>query len=284
MIRRRGRTSLRAAFGPLFAATLSVAVLLTGCASDHDVAEVHRRLSLRLEHRPPERAESDKDAEIRARIQSSLEQPGLAAWIRVIDPSGTEKKLPLDIGGSGDAVGRIPAQKRGVIIHYVIEARDAAGLVVSLPAGAKDGHAYTLRFEGHSPALLGGTSLLSAWLATLLYLGAGAASVQALRGRLSVGPAGLLAGLAATFVLFGVLLVGGIYSAMLVGSVWPSAPLLLSMSRTDLVLVTLLWAANLALGRRALLDEEPDGSRFDERIFATAGAAAGILTLIFLIF
>jgi hypothetical protein len=125
---------------------------------------------------------------------------------------------------------------------------------------------------------------MSAWLATLLYLGAGAAAIQALRGRMSVGPAGLLAGLAATLVLFGVLLVGGIHAFQVVGRPWPSEPMLLAMSRGDLSLVTLLWGANLALGRRALLDEEPDGTRFDERIFAAAGAAGGILTLMFLVF
>jgi hypothetical protein len=281
MIRRRGSRSLRAALGFLLAGIL---VGGAGCGSNGDIAEVHRRLSLRLEHRPPERAEADKDAEIRARIQSSLDQPQVVAWIRLIDANGGEKRLPLEIVGSGDALGRIPAQHRGVTVRYVIEAKDAAGLIVSLPAGARDGRTYALRFEGHSSALLAGTAMLSAWLATLLYLGAGAASVQTLRGRLSVGPAGLLAGLAASLVFFGVLLVGGIHSVMLVGSVWPTAPLLLSMSRTDLALVTLLWGANLGLGRRALLDEEPDGSRFDERIFATAGAAAGILTLLFLIF
>ena len=58
--------------------------------------------------------------------------------------------------------------------------------------------------------------------------------------------------------------------------------LLVAMSRGDLALLALLWGGNLALGRRALLDEEPDGTRFDERIFAGAGAIAGVLTLIFL--
>lgn len=282
MLRRCGILPAYAALGLLI---LGVFLGSAGCDSGRDVAEVHRRLSLRLEHRPPESADADKDAEIRARIQSSLEQPQLVAWIRVIGADGsTEKRIALELVDSGDALGRIPARHRGESVRYVIEAKDAAGLVVSLPEGARDGHTYTLRFEGRSSPLLGAVSMLSAWIATFLYLGAGAAAVQALRGRMSVGPAGLLAGLAATLVLFGVLLVGGIHAFQVVGRPWPSQPIVLGMSRGELGLVTLLWGANLALGRRALLDEEPEGARFDERIFAAAGAAAGILTLLFLAF
>jgi len=280
MLRRRGIPARHVAR----AVALAVAFgFLPGCDSGREVAEVHRELSLRLEHRPPERAAADRDAEIRVRVQSSLESPNLAAWIRIVEADG-EKRIPLSFLDSGDAVGRIPAHPRGDVVRYVVAARDAAGLVVELPRDAGDGGAYELRFEGRSSPLLGGTSLLSAWLATFLFLGAGAASLQALRGRLSVGPAGLLAGLAAIFVVFGVLLVGGVHAYQVGGRPWPSSPLLLSLSRGDLALLALLWAANLALGRRALLDEEPDGLRLDERIFATAGAAAGVLTLTFLLF
>ena len=62
--------------------TLLLTLLLVasaGCGSGRDVAEVHRRLSLRLEHRPPERALAEQAAEIRARVQSSLESPQLTA-------------------------------------------------------------------------------------------------------------------------------------------------------------------------------------------------------------
>jgi hypothetical protein len=276
MLRRHGRGTA--------GLILWIAVLAgSGCGSGRDVVEVHRRLSLRLEHMPPERADADHDAEIRARVRSSLEHPQLIAWIRLTEADGSEKRIPLEIVASGDAVGQIPARSRGETVRYVIEAKDAAGLVVTLPEKARDGKKYVLRFEGKSSPLLGGTSLLCAWLATFFYLAAGAASIQALRGRLSVGPAGLFAGLGATLVLFGVLLVGGIHAFQITGKPWPSSPLLLAMSRGDLALVTLLWGGNLALGRRALLDEEPDGTRFDERIFAAAGTIAGVLTLIFLI-
>ena len=266
--------------------TLLLTLLLVasaGCGSGRDVAEVHRRLSLRLEHRPPERALAEQAAEIRARVQSSLESPQLTAWVRIIGDE-SEERIALSLSSSGDAVGRIPAHSRGEVVRYVIEAKDAAGLVVSLPKNARDGGTYSLRFEGRSSPLLGGTSLLSAWLATFFFLGAGVASIQALRGRLSVGPAGLLAGLAVTCVVLGVLAVGGIHAFQITGRPWPSSPMLFAMSRGDLALLSLLWGANLALGRRALLDEEPDGARFDERVFATAGAAAGILTVLFLVF
>jgi hypothetical protein len=276
MLRRR---VIRAGLGLL----LAVLVGANGCGDGRDVAEVHRRLSLRLEHHPPGRTLADKDAEIRARAQSSLEAPQLTAWVRIVE-ADDETRIPLRFVSSGDAVGRIPARHRGEVVRYVIEAKDAAGLVVTLPKDAREGKSYTLRFEGRSSPLLGATSLICAWLATLLFLGAGAAAVQALRGRLSVGPAGLLAGLAATLVLFGVLLVGGIHAFQITGKPWPSSPLILAMSRGDLALLALLWAGNLALGRRALMDEEPDGTRFDERIFATAGAAAGVLCLVFLLF
>ena len=225
-----------------------------------------------------------QDAEIRARVQSSLEQPQLSAWIRVLEPDGTETRLPLRFVDSGDAVGRLPGRPRGGVTRYVLEAKDAAGLVVSLPADAREGKSYTLHFEGRSWPVLGGISSLSAWLATLLFLAAGAASVQGLRGQLSVGPSGLLAGMAVGFVFFGVGIVGGVHAFQITGRPWPDTPMLLSMSRGDLALLSLLWAGNLALGRRALLDEEADGTHFDERIFAAAGAAGGVLAVIFLLF
>jgi len=267
----------------LFACLATSAGGLAGCGGDRDDVEVHRRLSLRLAHQPLARAPEGHQAEIRARIRSSLESPQLVAWIRVIESDGSEKRVPMELLASGDAVGHIPGRRRGETVKYVIEAKDAAGLVVSLPEKARDGKTYALRFEGKSSPLLGGTSLLSAWLATFLFLGAGATSIQALRGRLSVGPAGLFAGLGVALVLFGVLLVGGIHAYQITGKPWPSSPLLLSLSRGDLALIALLWSANLGLGRRALLDEEPDGTRFDERIFAAAGTAAGVLTLLFLV-
>ena len=273
--------ALRDAVVPALLLALS---LVTACSSGRDVAEVHRRLSLRLEHRPPERAMAGQDAEIRARVQSSLEVPQLSAWIRVLEADGTETRLPLRFVDSGDAVGRLPGRPRGAVTHYILEAKDAAGLVVSLPENAGEGKSYSLRFEGRSWPVLGGIASLSAWLATLLFLAAGAASVQGLRGQLSVGPSGLLAGMAVGFVFFGVGIVGGVHAFQVTGRPWPDTPVVLSMSRGDLALLSLLWAGNLALGRRALLDEEADGTRFDERIFAAAGAAAGVLAVIFLLF
>src|SRR5262245_31762676 len=146
MLRRCGTTPACTAFALFLFLIFNGA----GCDSGRDVAEVHRRLSLRLEHRPPGRADADKDAEIRARIQSSLEQPNLVAWIRVTGGEGGEgdKRIPLELTDSGDALGRIPARHRGETVHYAIEAKDAAGLVVSLPDGARDGRTYSLRFEG----------------------------------------------------------------------------------------------------------------------------------------
>lgn len=278
--RRPRSPRFRSAAGALAA----VAVVLAGCSSGRDVAEVHRRLSLRIEHRPPERALAGEDAEIRARVQSSLEVPQLSAWIRVLQDDGTETRIPLRFVDAGDAVGRLPARDRGHVTRYVLEAKDAAGLVVSLPPDAREGKSYTLRFEGRSWPVLGGIAGLSAWLATFLFLGAGAAAVQALRGQLSVGPSGLLGGLAVGFVFLGIALVGGVHAFQVTGRPWPNTPMVFAMSRGDLALLSLLWAANLTLGRRALLDEEADGTRFDERLFASTGTAAGVLAVLFLFF
>lgn len=261
-----------------------VLLAATGCSTGRDVAEVKQQLSLRLEHRPPRTSPAGEKAEIRARVLSSLEAPHLTAWIRVLEEDGTETRIPLRFVDAGDAVGRLPARKRGEVTRYVLEAKDAAGLVVTLPERADEGRSYGLRFVGQSWPVLGGISALSAWLATFLFLAAGAASVQSLRGQLSAGPAGLLAGLAVGFVFLGVALIGGVHAFQVVGRPWPGGPLVLAMSRGDLALLSLLWAANLAIGRRALLDEEADGTHFDERIFATAGVAGGVLALIFLLF
>lgn len=263
-------------------ALLALAVLPS--CSPRDAVEEHRKLSLRLEHRPPARATAGEDAEIRARIQSSLEGPKIEAWVRILNDSGEDERIPLVIGSDGEAHATIPAQPRGTEIHYVIEARDAAGLVVSLPKGAAQGRSYHLRFQGKSSRVLGGISWLSAALGTLLFLGAGVTGVQSLRGRMSTGPSGLLGGAGAAIVLFGLLLIGAIHAYQVTGRPWPGTPLFFSLSRGDLAIVTALWIANLFLGRSVLLDEDVGSAPRGERRFAAMAVAGAALTLLLAIF
>jgi hypothetical protein len=237
-----------------------------------------------VEHRPPGRVQAGEDAEIHAQIVSSLDTPRLEAWVRLVGADGAEERIPLRIAEDGSAVGRIPARPRGTVLRYVVEARDAAGLVVSLPKGAREGATYSIQFAGRSSRVLAGISWLSAVLASALFLGAGAASAQALRGRMSVGPAGMLGGFGVVVAVGGLLLLGAIHAFQVTGRPWPSAPVILAISRGDLALVSAIWIANLVLGRRALLDEADDDTPRGQRGFAVAGAVAGALTLIFLLF
>lgn len=255
---------------------------VSACGPDTDTAEEHRRLSLRVEHDPPGRHPAGENAPIRADINSSLERPRLEAWIRLVG-SEPEVRIPLRITEDGEAVGEIAAGERGDKVRYVIEARDAAGLVVALPKGADDGKAYELRFEGPSSPILGGIAWLSTLLAILFYLGAGLAGIQCLRGQMSPGPAGMLGGFGVAVAVAGLFLIGGIHAFQLTGKPWPSTPLWMSLSRADLALVTALWVLTLVLGRAVLLDEAPDGTASGERAFATAGVLGAALTIIFLL-
>lgn len=274
---RAGRTSLVAL---LVAAGLLAAA---GCGANRDSAEEHRRLSLRVEHRPPVRTPAGEEAEVHATIRSSLEAPRLEGWIRILGADGEDERVPLKVTETGDAVAHLPARPRGTVIRYVVEAQDAAGLVVALPRGARDGKAYTLRYEGKSSVVLGGVSWVSALAATLLFLGAGAASVQTMRGRMSAGPAAMLGGFGAAFTILGVLAIGGFHAFQVTGQPWPSRPMLFALSRGDLAIVTLVWLLNLAAGRRLLLDEAPEDAPPGQRAFSVVGAAAGVLTLVFLL-
>ena len=114
--------------------------------------------------------------------------------------------------------------------------------------------------------------------------GAGAAGAQNLRGRMSAGPAGLLGGTGAGIVLLGLLLLGAIHAMQVAGRPWPSSPLFFQLSRGDLAVVTLIWVANLVIGRNVLLDEDVGNSPAGERPFAIAAVAAAALTLLFLLF
>lgn len=267
--------------GPLLA-LLALAVL--SACSRQDAVEEHRKLSLRLEHRPPARAVADEAAEIRARIQSSLEGPRIEAWVRVLDDAGEDERIAMTIGGDGEARGTIPARPRGTELRYVVEARDAAGLVVSLPKGSDEGRTYRLRFEGRSSRVLGGISWLGAVAGALLFAGAGAAGLQNLRGRMSAGPAGLLGGAGAAIVLVGLLLVGALHAYQLTGRPWPGTPVFLAMSRGDLAIVTALWIANLVIGRSILLDEDVGSPPRGERRFAAIAAVGGALTVLMALF
>lgn len=254
-----------------------------GCGS-RDSAEEHRRLSLRVEHRPPGRTPADSESEIHATVRSSLEAPRLEAWVRILgDREEDDEQIPLRISETGEAVAKLPAHSKGTVIRYVVEARDAAGLVVALPRGARDGKSYSLRYEGSSSRVLGGISWLSAVLGVLFFLGAGAAAAQALRGRMSVGPSAMLGGFGAAVVVLGLLVIGGIHALQLTGNPWPSRPVMFGISRAELGLVALLWVVNLILGRRLLLDEAADDHPPGQRAFAVAGAMGGILTVVFLL-
>ena len=257
---------------------------MAGCGSNRESAEEHRKLSLRVEHLPPVRVHAGEEVEMHASIRSSLEGAKLEAWVRVLRPGEDDERIPFRIASDGNAVAHLPASERGTVLRYVIEAKDAAGLVVSLPRGSQDGESYTLRFEGPSSWLLGGISFLSALFGTLLLLGAGAAAAQCLRGRMSAGPAGMLGGLGAVLIVGGLLLLGGIHAYQVTGRPWPTAPLFLSLSRGDLALVAFAWILALILGRRVLLDEEPDGVARGERTLAIAGVAAGALLLLLMLF
>jgi hypothetical protein len=261
-----------------------LALAVVPACSKRDAAEEHRKLSLRLEHRPPGHADAGTDVELRARVHSSLEGPKLEAWARVLGGDEGDVRYPMEISDDGTAVCRIPGRPRGEELRYVIEARDAAGLVVALPRGVEEGRSYRLLFEGRSSRVLGGISFLSALLGALLFLGAGAAGVQCVRGRMSAGPAGLLGGLGAGAVIVGLLAVGAVHAYQVTGRPWPSSPLFLSLSRADLGLVALAWVLNLLLGRRVLLDEELGNAPTGERPFAVVAIAAAALTLALLIF
>jgi hypothetical protein len=264
--------------------TLLSLAFVSGCGSNRDSAEEHRKLSLRVEHLPPVRTSASEDVEIHASVRSSLDGATLEAWMRILHPGGEDERIPFAIGSGGAAIARLPAHGRGQVIRYVIEARDAAGLVVSLPRGAQDGDSYTLRFEGRSSWFLGAISFLSAFFGTLLLLAASVAAVQCLRGRMSAGPAGMLGGFGAAFVIVGLLMLGGIHAYQVTGSIWPRSPMFLSLSRGDLALVALTWVLALVLGRRVLLDDDPEGTPRGERPFATVGVVAGVMLLLLTLF
>jgi hypothetical protein len=253
--------------------------MLGGCGGKRDTAEEHRKLSLRIEHLPPRRSAAGEEVELSARVQSSLDGPKLEAAVTVLEPEG-ERRHPLPLAEDGSGALTLPGLDRGEVLRYYIEARDAAGLVVTLPPRASEGNVYELRFEGSSYRLLGGTSHLSAVLATLLFVGAAAAAAQNLRGRMSAGPAGMLGGFGLLLAVVGLFLIGGIHATLVTGRPWPSSPLFLSLTRGDLGIVSLIWAATLLFGRNVLLDETPEGGAPQgERLFSIAALAAGILTI-----
>jgi hypothetical protein len=281
------RISHRRAFatGLLWIVPLLLASLVTvsGCGRSRETAEEHRKLSLRLEHTPPGKVPAGQDVEIQALVRSSLENPRLQAWLRLVGDE-EDVRIPMTLQENGEARGTIPGHERGVVLRYVIEARDAAGLLVTLPRDAEDGAAFTLTFIGQNSRVLGAVSILSAVLGVLLYLGAGAAAVQSLRGRMSVGPAGLLGGLGALLIVVGLVIVGGIHALRLTGHAWPGSPLFLAASRTDLGIVTLLWIVTLILGRRTLLEEASEADVVRERTFSSAAVGLAVLLILLTLF
>ena len=258
-------------------ALLSLLPVVPAC-SKGDLAEEQVKLFLRIEHLAPEEVQAGEDVTLRAVIESSLQGPKLEAWVRIVRGEGeSDERIPLQISADGVATAKVPGRPRGTVLRYVIEARDAAGLVVSLPKGAEDGNTYSLRFAGKSSTLLGGISFLSALLGFVFFLGAGAAGVQGLRGRMSAGPAGMLGGFGVFLVVAGVLFFGAIHAWQVTGRLWPDTPLFLALSRGDLALVTLAWTGNLVAGRRLLLDEEPEGAPRGERLFAGIAALLAVV-------
>jgi hypothetical protein len=255
----------------------------SGCA-DRDLAEEHVKLFLRIEHLPPGRTQADEEVVLRAVIESSLDGSKLEAWVRIVGEGDTDERIRLQIAEGGVGSATVPGRPRGEVIQYVIEARDAAGLVVALPQGADEGKTYSLRFVGESSRILGAISFLSAVLAVVLFIGAGAAAVQNLRGRMSAGPAGMLGGFGVILVVVGLLLIGAIHARQVTGHFWPDTPVLLALSRGDLALVSLVWIGNLFVGRRLLLDEEPEGAPRGERAFAGIAALLAVVSIIALLF
>ena len=262
---------------------LAIPLLSSGC-SDGDLAEEHVKLFLRIEHLPPERAAADEDVNLRAVIQSSLEGPKLEAWVRIVGDAETDERIPLTITDDGVATAVLPGGPRGEVVRYVIEARDAAGLVVSLPQGADEGETYSLRFTGESSRILGAISFLAAILGSILFVGAGAAAVQNLRGRMSAGPAGMLGGFGVILVVVGLLVLGAIHARQVTGQFWPDNAVFFALARGDLALVSLVWIANLFVGRRLLLDEEPEGTPRGERLFSAVAALLAIVVILAALF
>jgi hypothetical protein len=262
--------------------TIVLALFLASCAGG-DSAEEQRKLSLRLEHDPPGSVPAEHEVEILARIKSSLETHRVEAWLRV-DEGGQTRRIPLHIDENGEARGTLPERPRGTVIRYALEARDAAGLIVGLPRQADRGKMYEVRYEGRSSIFLAGLSGISTAMGILLYLGAGAAAAQHLRGRMSVGPAGLLGGLGVVVLLGGLFLIGGIHAFQVTGTPWPTRPLFLSLSRGDLALVTFVWGIVLYVGREALLEDSPGQGPKGERALSVAGIMTAALLLLLMIF
>lgn len=263
----------------IHALTAAVLVVALASCAPVDTVEEHRKLSLRLEHRPPGRTPAGETVDLHATVQSSLDGPKIEAWVRVLGTEGDDEIYPLTLSGA-DARCRLPARPKGDEIRYVIEARDAAGLVVALPRGTDEGKSYRLRYEGKSSGILGAIAWLAALLGTVLYVGAGMAGVQNLRARMSAGPAGLLGGLGAGVLVVGLFLLGGLHAFQITGRLWPDTPVLFALSRADLGIVTLLWIGNLVLGRRVLLDEDMGDSPRGERPFSAVAVVAAVGTIL----
>ena len=100
------------------------ALMISGCGGSQDTAEEHRKLSLRLEHRPPGSVPAGQEVEIRALVRSSLENARLQAWLRLVG-DGEDVRIPMTLEDGGEARGTIPGHERGDVLRYVIEARDA---------------------------------------------------------------------------------------------------------------------------------------------------------------
>ena len=101
-----------------------------------------------------------------------------------------------------------------------------------------------------------------------------------MRGRWQTDPATF----AALSLVLGLFVIGGIHAFQITGHPWPNDTILFSLGRGDLAIAALLWVGNLVLGRRVLLDDEPDAASRGERGFAVTAVVAAVLVLFFTLF
>jgi hypothetical protein len=250
--------------------------VMVGCGS-REAVEEYRARWMRLRHAPIEEAKVGVDAPVEAEIEVSEDITGAQLFLYFRADSQPYEVMEMKLLETGSYFTSIPAQKRGTLVSYYIEARAGADLAVRVPGEDAD---FSFHYKGTANRPLLITHVVLMFIALAMLLLAGYLAIRALKSRrftMHIPRLGFLGGI--VFFISAIPL-GMIVAFQTYGTPWTGFPVGTDLTDNKSLAILIYYAAATFLFRGSAFRKDPTTDLLPMRSLPYVYLVGAIITVV----
>jgi hypothetical protein len=249
-----------------------------GCGRKTEVEEFKARW-IKLKHTPIEEARVGTDAPVTADVEVSPDVTDVRLFLYYSRDAEPHEVVQMKVLDAGAYFAAIPAQSRGTLIEYYVEARAGADLVVRVP-GEKTGPGFSFYYKGTPNRILLIFHIVLMFVSIAIFLSSGYLAVKAIRDRKITMRIPRLAFLGSVVFFVSSFPLGMIVAHQTYGKPWTGFPLGTDLTDNKSLAIVLYWAAAAFLYRGSVFRRDPSTDVLSMRALPYVYIAGVIITAV----